>query len=399
MLTAIKNKQSLSFHETYNPVIYSPKNVNLNQELSMVVFPLANNTVKAGIVTVKFNKECNGYIKALTAKRYELNRLVSENLKSDPSYQGARHKGVKLAWEYEKYDVAMGGKGSANWSAEERQEIPEHGKVRQKSVADDAGNVKQDGPEGHHIKNVNDHPEEQANPDNIKFYKNKEEHLNEGHDGDFRNSSDGDLINKNKMLKRTNFKRVIKNELLSAGISAVIGFGVGFTLSFVTELACAGLSTENVSAALWSSAKSGLEAGVLAFGLYGVGRLCSFGLEKMGVDILSASGQLINMGAIGLLSVAATCVYQCIKLKIHGELNKNTLVQIGKQAAFSVSVIAVSIIAQGIWGGYAGVIVSSAIGLIYISINIGRSIHERKIAEKIRQYSIEQYKRCVLGGT
>ena len=56
------------------------------------------------------------------------------------------------------------------------QEIKETGKVR--------------GAEGHHQKNVADHPEDQGDPDNIKFYKSRKEHLEKGHNGDFHNSSD-----------------------------------------------------------------------------------------------------------------------------------------------------------------------------------------------------------------
>ena len=41
-------------------------------------------------------------------------------------------------------------------------------------------NWKVRGAEGHHQKNVADHPEDQGDPDNIKFYKSRKEHLEKG---------------------------------------------------------------------------------------------------------------------------------------------------------------------------------------------------------------------------
>ena len=102
--------------------------------------------------------------------------MANRALAADPNFRGSRSKGVKLAWKYEKADIEMGGKGSANWNENQRQEILENGKVR--------------GAEGHHQRNVADHPEDQADPNNIKYYKSREEHLQEGHGGDFKNESD-----------------------------------------------------------------------------------------------------------------------------------------------------------------------------------------------------------------
>ena len=108
------------------------------------------------------------------------------------------------------------------------QEIKETGKVR--------------GAEGHHQKNVADHPEDQGDPDNIKFYKSRKEHLEKGHNGDFHNSSDAPKIDKDKMLKKTNSKRVFRNEIKGIGIAAAIGIGVGFTIGFAVSLAQTGVT-------------------------------------------------------------------------------------------------------------------------------------------------------------
>lgn len=393
MLSEIKNNQSLIFHEICNPTIYSVTKSNNMKTSSISIFPITQTVIKAGIVTTIFNNECNGYINILAKERRQLNNKVTESLKTNPVYSEARSKGVNLAWKYEKADVTMGGRGSADWNYSERQEILRMGKVQQKIV-----NGNREGPEGHHQKNVADYPKEQANPDNIKFYKNKEAHLKKGHNGDFRNSTNDEFIDKNKMLKRTNTKRVMMNELMSAGISAVIGFGTGFTLSFVIELVRTGISSENISNALLNSSKTGFEMGILSLGTYSAGRVVSYAMQDIGIDILTKTGALVNMTVVGVMSIAIICTYQCVKLHIYGELNKASFLQISRQAAFSLSILAVSIAAQGIFGGPAGVIASASLGLLFLGKNIAELVHNREIEEKLHSYMIEQYKLIILDG-
>lgn len=387
MLSEIKSNKSLAFYELCNPAVYSQQESISMQNLSMAAFPMAQTAVKAGTVTVTFYNECNNYINTLAAERIQLNDKVAKALKANPHYRGSRNDGVKLAWKYEKADVAMGGKGSANWNNSERQEIMETGKVHQKEV-----DGKKDGPEGHHQKNVADHPEEQANPDNIKFYKNKEEHLNKGHDGDFKNTTDDEMIDKEKMLRRTNTKRVVRNELRAAGLSAVIGFGIGFTLSFVAELAKTGLSSEKISDALFHSGQTGLEMGALSLGTYSVGRGASYVIQKVGVDLMTKTGALIHLTTVGILSIVVISAYQCAKLQIQGNLSEETFSAIEQQGAYSLALLTVSIIAQGVWGGPAGLIVSTSFGLLFLAKDVADSVHKRKMEEKIRVYAIEQYK-------
>ena len=50
------------------------------------------------------------------------------------------------------------------------------------------------------------------------------------------------------MLKKTNSKRVFRNEIKGIGIAAAIGIGVGFTIGFAVSLAH--LGTDGISAAL-----------------------------------------------------------------------------------------------------------------------------------------------------
>lgn len=108
-------------------------------------------------VTNNFNTECNNFINELGRTKRILQSAVNERLRIDPNFTSYRQKGVNLAWKYEQADIKMGGTGSANWDKFQRQEILQNGSVR--------------GAEGHHQKNVANHPYDQTNPDNIKYYK------------------------------------------------------------------------------------------------------------------------------------------------------------------------------------------------------------------------------------
>ena len=55
------------------------------------------------------------------------------------------------------------------------------------------------------------------------------------------------------------------------------------------------------------------------------------------------------------------------------------------------SVLAVSIVAQGVFGGTAGIIVATAAGIITVTYSITDAVHQRNFAERIRIYTIEQY--------
>ena len=321
----------------------------------------------------------NGYNAQLDVYLTKLNTLRASDAQrynlSSPN-QAARNMGVKRAWMYEKADIEMGGSGSANWSAEEKAQILEHDSVR--------------GSEGHHQQNVSDHSEQQANPDNIKFYKTKDEHLQDGHDGNWDNESNKPMTDKNKMLEKTNSKRVFKNELKGLGLVVVIGFGVGLTIGFITTLAQSGITPDTLKLATIEGLKSGAESGMLSAVGYGIGRTISSVLENTGITFTGNISKMFNMGVVGALTIVVFSTYQFIKLKLKGVATREALIQTGKQALFSLSLLAVSIAAQGIWGGAAGIIVSVSIGFIMITYSIADAVHQRHFAEKIRIYTIEK---------
>lgn len=377
MLTSLRNNRSLTFYQ--QPEV-KRNSINSLYAGGVSAVPISSVSFTTMTTTNGYNAQLNDYLtklnslRASDAQRYDL---------SSPN-QAARNMGVKRAWMYEKADIEMGGNGSANWNADEKAQILEHDSVR--------------GAEGHHQQNVADHPEQQANPDNIKFYKDREEHLQKGHNGDWGNESNEPMTDKNKMLEKTNSKRVFKNELKGLGLAVAIGAGVGLTIGFITTLAQSGITPDTLKLAAVEGVKSGLESGVMSAVGYGIGRTIgevatqavSGVLENIGVTITENISKMVNMGVVGALTIAVFSTYQFVKLKIKGVATKEALIQTGKQALFSLSLLAVSIAAQGIWGGAAGIIVSVSIGIIMITYSVADAIHQRHFAEKIKIYTIEK---------
>lgn len=401
MLTALKNNRSLSFYQQSS--ITHQSKVSTAYTGGIASAALSSTSFQTAAITTGFNHQLNEFLTVLNAERERLAEKVAQGLARDPSYVGARNDGVSLAWDYEAADIKMGGNGSENWTTNEQQEILENRPdiVNKTKVVDGKTvnpKVGVRGSQGHHQKNVADHPEQQADPDNIKFYRTQKQHLEEGHDGNWQNESDKPGIDRNKMLKKTNSKRVFKNELHGLGVAVAIGAGLGMSIGFATTLAQAGISPDSLKLAFAEGAKGGLESGILAGAGYGIGRTIGEAasktvagvFENFGVVVTDNLSKMVNMGVVGSLTIVVFSAYQFVKLKVHGIATKEALMQVGKQAMFSLSLLAVSIAAQGIWGGAAGIIVSVSVGIIMISYSVVDSVHQRHFSEKVRVYTIEK---------
>ena len=401
MLTSVLNNRSLTFYQP--TAIAASSDVSSSYAGGIASVALANTSLITATTTNGFNAQFSTYLTALNTERDRLAQKVAEGLSNSPSYVGARSDGVGLAWDYEAADIKMGGKGSADWSPAQQEEILQNRPdvVNKPKTVDGKqinpkGGVR--GAEGHHQKNVADHPEHQADPDNIKFYKDKQSHLEEGHNGNFQNETDGPMTDKNKMLENTNSKRVFKNELRGLGVAVAIGLGVGFTIGFAVTLAQSGITPESIKLATIEGAKGGFEAGAMSAVGYGIGRTIGEVvnasvtglLENIGINITENIAKMVNMGVVGTLTIVVFSAYQFIKLKQNGLAIRDALLQVGKQALFSLSLLAVSIAAQGVWGGPAGIIVSVSVGIILISYTVGQSVHQRHFAERVRVYMIDK---------
>lgn len=186
------------------------------------------------------------------------------------------------------------------------------------------------------------------------------------------------------------------NELKGLGIAAAIGFGVAATITTVVELAQSGIAAANFDRIVSNGAIAGVESAALSIASYGVNKATTEILRSLKVDLLTNGGYTVNFAAAGILSIALFSTYTYLKLKLQGEDTSQALKTVGKQAMYSLSVLAVSVIAQGIYGGGAGIIVSSAIGLFYMAYQVGQTVHRRRVANRIKEFSIEQYKPMLL---
>lgn len=390
MLTAISQNRSLSFYQQTSPTFrHELRPAHTGGIISAGIADVTHSTTTT---TTTFNNQLQGFLDRFNAAR----AADAQTLNLTEANNVARNRGVYRAWEYEKADVLMGGKGSANWNEQECQDIIDN--VSFDSQSQSRSGVR--GAEGHHQKNVADHPSEQANPDNIKFYKTREEHLQEGHGGNFGNTTDAPMINKNKMLENTNSKRVFRNEIRGLGTAVAIGLGVGFTIGVITTLAQSGITPDSLKHAAAEGIKGGLESGLMSAAGYGIGRTIgqiasnalTGMLENIGVAVSDNISKMVNMGVVGTLTVIVFSAYQFITLRLQGMATKEALIQTGRQALFSLSLLAVSIAAQGLWGGPAGIIVSVSVGIILISYSVGDTIHQRHFSEKIRIYTIDKCK-------
>lgn len=349
------------------------------------------NTFSTISTTNRFNIQCKELVSNLRELTQRYNAKVKQALALDPTYTDSRSKGVKLAWKYEKADVEMGGKGSANWNESQRQEIKVKGTVR--------------GAEGHHQRNVADHPEEQADPNNIKFYKSKKEHLEKGHNGNFQNESDAPKIDKEEMLNRTNRKRVIKNELKGAGLAAVIGFVSGASIGFIVTIAQNGISPDSLKDAAINGGKAGFEGA--AFGLINhigtrlVGDIATNAmtglLSNFGIEITENITKACNMGIAGSIAIITFSVYQFFRLKRNGVSTKDALCTVGKGALISVASLAVTVAVQAAFGGPAALAVSIGIGAVVLSYSMYNVYHDKKLMSKIHCYTIEKSYPLILG--
>lgn len=258
-------------------------------------------------------------------------------------------------------------------------------------------------PEFHHRTSISNDPSQQSVADNVEPLKTSE------HDAKHTDAKTGKVnyqkpvnekpVNRQGDMQNGNKKRVCSNELRGLGVAVAIAAGIGLTIGFVTTLARAGVSPESIKVAAINGAKSGAEASAMAAVGYGIGRTLGEKatqtiLNNIGISAttdISKMANMVNMGVVGVLTISVFSIYQFTKLKIQGIATKEALVQVGKQAVVSLSILALSIVVQGVYGGAAGMIVSTGIGLILVTYSVADSVHQRRFAEQIREYTIEKY--------
>lgn len=260
-------------------------------------------------------------------------------------------------------------------------------------------------PEYHHRESISSDPTKQSDADNIDILNTTEHdkrhtHLNDNGEKsiNYKEPVKETLNNRRQELKDANSKRVFKNELHGLGIVVAIGVGIGFTIGFITALAQGGINPDSLKHATATGVKGGLESGALSAVGYGIGRtignIASQAITgvmgNIGITITDSIAKMVSMGIVGTLTITVFSAYQFINLKFKGVSTREALIQTGRQTLFSLSVLAVSIAAQGIWRGSAGIIVSISAGIVMITYSVVDSIHQRQFADRIRIYTINK---------
>lgn len=360
--------------------MWIPRNTtNLLYTASM---PIHNQNVLGATVTANnYNQQLIGNLNELnslqTTYRQELNQFLDGN--GSYSANTYRQRAVSLAWKYEKADIEMGGRGSENWNQQERQQILEHGRVQ--------------GAEGHHQQNVADHPTEQSNPHNIKFFRTRLKHLFEGHGGDFHNESDAPMLDRDQMLKNTNEKRLINNDLKGSGISAAVAFIAAFSISVIVAAVQDGVTPETLKHATIN----GGNAAIIGVASYAVGRFVTNSitpaivkaLEKMGMKVSENISNACSLGITGIAVVAIVSIVQFIHLKRKGFTTKNALLQVAKSASVSLLTIAASALVCAKFGAAVATYVGIAIAVGFIIYGIYKYYRDKNFSQKINDITVD----------
>lgn len=385
MLTT-KNKKTLTFYQSVTKKEKGNFVISNSRVSNFFSSTISMNVYTTNEITVDFNNQLNIFLKNLNDEKNKVLEKVMTGIKKDPNYRNARRDGVNLAWKYEQADIEMGGNGSENWTLKEKNEILNKGKIA--------------GAEGHHQKNVANYPREQGDPNNIKIFRTKREHLEKGHNGDFRNESNAPKVDKDKMLLKTNNKRVFMNEIKGIGIAAAIGLGIGFTIGFAISLAQNGITPDSLKYAMVSGGKTGAISALESSIIYGIGRTIGQTvinaiegvLSNIGVEITKNISKMCNMAVIGTITITIFAIVQFIQLRKEGCSFKESMLKVGKQVIISLFLLVISILAQGIYGGFAGIIVSISAGVIIITYNIINILQYKELLEKLKIYMIEKSK-------
>ena len=141
---------------------------------------------------------------------------------------------------------------------------------------------------------------------------------------------------------------------------------------------------------------SGLESSII----YGIGR--TIGqiainamegiLSNIGIEITQNISKMCSMAVVGGITISIFAIVHFIQLRKKGISLKESVIKVGKQVLFSSFLLLISILAQGVYGGFAGIIVSVSAGIIIVTYNIVDILQQKELLEKLKIYMIEKSK-------
>ncbi len=227
---------------------------------------------------------------------------------------------------------------------------------------------------------------------------------------DYRRQTTESPIDQIQLLHKTNRNRIIVKELTGLGIATAIGLGTGFAIGFVVSLAQNGLNPESLKYAFISGAKQGVSTSAMALASTVIGRTIGEFSSKAISNVIINTMQnnatitkaaitqstivqisdIVNFSVVGSLTILAFSIYEFAKLKKAGYTTKESILRTAKSASVSMSMLALSVITQGIWGGMAGMIVSVVSGIAMIGFSVCKISHDKSLMREIMYFSAEK---------
>ena len=347
-------------------------------------------------ITVGYNYQCRRVVADYRQGISDISDAVRQQLHKNPAFESQyyRARAIDKAWEMERIDVEWGGRGSENWTRAERDEILRYGRIRQEKVE---GKIIKQYP-GHHQKNVHHHPEEQGNPDNIRFFRSNDEHRTKGHDGDFHNESDKPMLDRARMVERTNTRhRVIKNELKGAGITAIISFATSTSITFILECARNGWSPQARRMALATAIHTGVETTAVSLLCYGVSRqlvepstkLIIKVLEKAGLTVTEGARELIGYGMVAVIAITITGILTYRKLRKAGFSPHESAYKVMQQSFLGLFFSALMFFVRKKLGTGWAIAVAVVLSLGYAGWQYYLTSKDRELMQKLQDFVLE----------
>ena len=227
---------------------------------------------------------------------------------------------------------------------------------------------------------------------------------------DYRRQTTESPVDQIELLNKTNKSRVIAKELTGLGIAAAIGLGTGFAIGFAVSLAQNGLNPESLKYAFISGAKQGVSTSAMALTSTVIGRtigeFASKSISNVIINIVQNNAMttgktiaestiaqisnIVNLSAVGSLTILAFSVYEFAKLKKAGYTTKESILRTAKSASVSLSMLTLSVIVQGVFGSGMWIAVSIISGIIVIGFTVHKISHNKSVMREIMYFSAEK---------
>ena len=283
--------------------------------------------------------------------------------------------------------VSRTGGNTRNWTPDEKINLILRSRVR--------------GYEGSHINSVSTNPDLAPRPDNVEFLKGRNsdynEHLIKAHKGDWRNPTEGELLDRSRMIKNRVWFQSVVGEI---GVTAIV-FGVAFLAGTAISIAI------NRNRSFSYHMKTGLSTGGVSVVTYLSGRAWSLFTSpitkciaeqlthKFGEEVAK---QLAGRLVFGVGASIALSIITLIKLRHIGHSWSYSLKQARNVFIVSIASIIIasfisalikSALSGGAYGsiaGPAGIAAGIAAALIFTGIVLFLTVNRRnKIATNLNK--------------